>query len=244
MTCFIAYVATNVANGKRYVGISTTSLSHRRRCHIAAAAKGSKVPLHRAIWKYGVRNFIWAVVYEAVDWRELQAVERALIAQYGTYAGGGRGYNATLGGEGGYGRVVTEEQRRQSSLSRKGRKLTPEECAAVSAGLKKFHAENPLASLANGNGIRGKRRSAADKEKKAEAGRKYWQTPEGIARRGAQVIYLERWRHGNPELRVKKQAEASAIGAAKTRGVKQTPEFVERRMAAVRAALRLKKGSK
>ena len=52
--------------------------------------------------KYGKAAFSVATVYEAVDLKELLAVEKGLIAQYGTYATAG-GYNQTLGGEGVFG---------------------------------------------------------------------------------------------------------------------------------------------
>jgi hypothetical protein len=50
--------------------------------------------------KYGTDNFSIAVLYEATSFLELQAVERGLIAEHGTYASSGKGYNLTSGGEG------------------------------------------------------------------------------------------------------------------------------------------------
>lgn len=50
--------------------------------------------------KYGVEQFSIKEIYEATSFRELQVVERGAIAEHGTHANGGKGYNLTSGGEG------------------------------------------------------------------------------------------------------------------------------------------------
>jgi hypothetical protein len=50
--------------------------------------------------KYGTDNFSIAALYEASSFFELQVVERGLIAEHGTHASSGKGYNLTSGGEG------------------------------------------------------------------------------------------------------------------------------------------------
>lgn len=96
----IAYKITNTVNGKSYIGITRGSLAKRWREHRCAANSGNDKPLYRAIRKYGEHSFELSVLYEATSMKELQMVERGLIAQYGTYKLGGRGYNMTDGGEG------------------------------------------------------------------------------------------------------------------------------------------------
>ena len=96
----IVYKITNTVNGKSYIGITRSSLEKRWREHRCAANSGNDKPLYRAIRKYGEDAFELSVLYEATSMKELQMVEKGLIAQYGTYKLGGRGYNMTDGGEG------------------------------------------------------------------------------------------------------------------------------------------------
>lgn len=83
-----------------YVGVTTGSLAKRWREHRCAAKAGNECALYRAIRKYGDGAFGIVLVYEATSQAEMFAVEKGLIAQYGTHVRGG-GYNLTLGGEGG-----------------------------------------------------------------------------------------------------------------------------------------------
>jgi len=97
------YKITNTVNGKMYIGLTTGTVKKRWREHICAARMGVlEYPLYRAMRKYGTAAFKCIMIYEAVDKRELQAVECGLIAQYGTMTGAG-GYNQTAGGERGDG---------------------------------------------------------------------------------------------------------------------------------------------
>lgn len=98
----IAYKITNTTNGKSYIGITRGSLEKRWREHRCEASSGSDKPLYRAMRKYGAEAFDLRVLYEATSLQELKVVEKGLIAQYGTYKLGGKGYNLTDGGDGGH----------------------------------------------------------------------------------------------------------------------------------------------
>lgn len=150
---FRLYLVTNTVNGKQYVGITVAKLARRWYLHCRAAVKPTTL-LQRAIAKYGASAFTVEQIASAQNWNDLQAIERQAIAQYGTFSS--NGYNQTLGGDGGdassgrkrsakhiaaikraqTGKIVSAETRQRLSQARRGRKQTPEQIAAVSAGLK------------------------------------------------------------------------------------------------------------
>jgi group I intron endonuclease len=96
----LLYKITNNVNGHGYIGITQCSLDKRWREHLSAARTGSEKRLYKAMRKYGVEQFSIKQLYEATSFRELQVVERGAIAEHGTHANGGKGYNLTSGGEG------------------------------------------------------------------------------------------------------------------------------------------------
>jgi group I intron endonuclease len=108
------YKITNITNGKAYIGLTTKSVRSRWKAHISNAfAKNIQYYLYKAMRKYGLDSFKVETLYEAVDLRELIAVEKGLIAQYGTLYNS-NGYNQSSGGE-----------------SRSGVKLSPEVVAQM-----------------------------------------------------------------------------------------------------------------
>lgn len=130
----IAYKATCSANGKGYVGITRRELAERWASHCYEARRGSKVPLHCAIRKYGAESFELQVVGRAESWAELCQIEIALIAEHGTRGKGG--YNVTMGGDGGAtltGRPASPEHRRKISEALTGKKKSPEHIAKIAA---------------------------------------------------------------------------------------------------------------
>ena len=100
----MTFLVYKIARGDRavYFGITTGSLAKRWREHKCAAKTGNENVLYRAMRKYGNDAFSITLVYEATSQVEMFAVEKGLIAQYGTFVGAG-GYNLTSGGEGCFG---------------------------------------------------------------------------------------------------------------------------------------------
>ena len=96
----LVYKITNNVNGHGYIGITQCALAKRWREHLCAARTGNHRRLYAAMRKYGVEQFSIKEIYEATSFVELQAVERGAIAEHGTHANGGKGYNLTSGGEG------------------------------------------------------------------------------------------------------------------------------------------------
>lgn len=145
------YLATNLLNGKLYVGKTMYGLGRRRAAHIAKAATGARQHFCRALRFYGEGAFAWEEIYLSDDDEALLAAEIQLIA---ILRADGLGlYNMTDGGNGAHGlfrtpehsakisaaqkgRKQSDEQKRRHSEFMTGRKLTEEHKAAISAGNK------------------------------------------------------------------------------------------------------------
>ncbi len=138
-------MVTNHVNGKKYVGKTSQGYLRRWLDHRRNARSDSGSLLGRAIMKYGPETFSVRLLYEAVDERECFAVEKGLIAEYGTLKP--HGYNICIGGQGASGRRMTPEQRDDVSQRmlgntngkyRKGLKATPEQRQRNSEAQKKL----------------------------------------------------------------------------------------------------------
>ena len=92
MICGI-YKITNLINDKIYIG---KSVNIQKRWNQHKNAKDSS-PIHLAIQKYGINNFVIDVLEECSK-DELDQKEKYWIQKYNSYFGDG--YNATIGGDG------------------------------------------------------------------------------------------------------------------------------------------------
>lgn len=112
-----------LTTGRGYIGITVEGHSRRWRRHMADAAKATRPSaIQGAIKKYGASDFVVLPLYTAVDRREAIAIERGLIASYGTLWP--LGYNLTSGGETTAGSRWSPEQRLRVSMAKRGRKQT------------------------------------------------------------------------------------------------------------------------
>lgn len=118
------YCVTCLLTGKLYFGQTIRLIEKRWERHIQEAHSGSNYKFHRAIRKYGEENFVVEEVLtvsaptkEALK-AKLDYVEIRLIKKFSTFR---NGYNMTLGGEGQFGRIFSEESRRKMSESAKKR---------------------------------------------------------------------------------------------------------------------------
>lgn len=146
---FIVYLATNSANGKRYVGQTRQGLAARKSGHKhAALSTDNEGVFYDAIRKYGWGAFEWEVLEECVDLIDLDMAERFWIDCYGTLAP--NGYNLETGGWGRKeisqqtrdkigaaqrGKTVSAETRRKIGEANKGHRnyLTPEMQSKIQA---------------------------------------------------------------------------------------------------------------
>lgn len=127
MSGWAVYIATNVINGKQYVGL-TKNIDRRWKQHLKT--NGSAPALHAAIKKYGIACFVFSHICDAFDHDAACSIERMLIQQHNTKFP--NGYNITDGGEGVCGTPLSEaekEKRRQAMLAFNS-KLSAEERSA------------------------------------------------------------------------------------------------------------------
>lgn len=127
------YVHTNKTNGKRYVGITSTTVAKRwhRGDGYKPPVEGSS-PFYNAIQKYGWDNFRHEVLFENLTREEACNLEKIMIKKLESHVSTGKGYNLDWGGAGTSGRVISEETRRKISEANKGRKVSDEFRAKMS----------------------------------------------------------------------------------------------------------------
>lgn len=114
----LVYLATNLINGKQYVGYTTKTLLERTRVHIYK----SKCKLNKhyfylfkqALRKYGEDNFKWEVLEQCSTKEECCKKEIIYISKYNTISP--NGYNLTTGGNGG---ILLDETKLKISNSLK-----------------------------------------------------------------------------------------------------------------------------
>ena len=135
----IVYQATNLQNGKRYIGVTAKTLEIRRSQHHHTARKGHKKIFSKALRKYGEEAFCWEVLHDYLFSEHAVEAEVRFIAERKPE------YNMTLGGDGTKGLKASEETRaklraahtpeRRALMGAKlrGRKCTPEQIARMVA---------------------------------------------------------------------------------------------------------------
>ena len=101
----LVYKITNLINQKAYIGVTIRTLHNRWIRHKSSAKTGSTSPIHHAIRKYGHEAFSIEELYTVDTIVELKAKEQELIALFETYGNKDKGYNATRGGDGTWGKV-------------------------------------------------------------------------------------------------------------------------------------------
>lgn len=83
---------------------------------MSSARTGSNSPIHKAMRKHGFDKFVIEEVCTVSTIEELKAKERELITLLNTYGNSQKGYNATRGGDGTWGRVHSELTRMRIRL--------------------------------------------------------------------------------------------------------------------------------
>lgn len=114
------YLITNLINGKRYVG-QTIQPEKRWYDHRRSSANPTQV-IHYAIAKHGAHNFSFEVVASCKTQDDANELETALVSQYDTYIGNGKGYNVTLGG---FNAPKTDAWKAAVSAANKGKRMSP-----------------------------------------------------------------------------------------------------------------------
>jgi group I intron endonuclease len=84
-------------NGKRYFGITSKTIRHRWMRHCSDARRGSNLPVHQAIMRYGTNNLVPQVLALG-EKHEILSLEIEFIRFFRT-TDRSQGYNVGLGGE-------------------------------------------------------------------------------------------------------------------------------------------------
>lgn len=135
-----AYLITNKINGKQYVGVTVKADPTDRWAEHIARSKGARRGyLHNAIRKHGPLKFEFRVIAEAYSAAEAVVLERALIAQYGTFWP--NGYNLTTGGETNVGFTTSAATKAKQRAAYEARMADPEFRAKWAEGMARRDAD-------------------------------------------------------------------------------------------------------
>jgi group I intron endonuclease len=118
----LVYLVTNNVNGKQYVGQTSRTAEQRWAEHVSPREKPGCTYLWNAVCKYGPESFsVKTLVIVGSKW-EMDLYEKGMIKALNTKSP--NGYNLTDGGDGCFGYVFTEEQRKKVSVGQLGRKMS------------------------------------------------------------------------------------------------------------------------
>jgi group I intron endonuclease len=199
---FSIYIVTNVVTEKWYVGKTGNTVWDRWIDHKSNARRGANGYLYRSMRKYGENQFSVQTVAEVPTEEEANNLERIWIILLGSHKEN-FGYNLTLGGDG---VRANEATKRKIGDGNRGKKRSPEFCAAISARQtgKKLSLEH---CKAIGDRHRGVPLSAEHRQKLSDAkqgiyvgekhpmfGRKH--KPESLAQMSLSKKGMKAWNEG------------------------------------------------
>lgn len=94
MQTYYIYKATNLCNGKIYIG-RTSNFFGRLRTHVQKVETQDDNYFHQALRKYGIKNFVWQIIDTADSKQHAREREEELIIEYNSLAP--NGYNVSRG---------------------------------------------------------------------------------------------------------------------------------------------------
>ena len=112
------YLITNIVNSKIYIGLSTRGGKFCYFSHISNAKCNSNLPIHRAIRKWGMRNFELKILASTESFEELKELEIKYIKEYNSN-NLNFGYNLTKGGDGSKGIIRSLDTKLKISKTKK-----------------------------------------------------------------------------------------------------------------------------
>jgi len=111
----LIYKATNITNGKVYIGQTTSTLNRRKSSHISKSLKNCNSYFHNALRKY---EFKWDILCYLDNIDDLNEMEMFCIDIFNSFGEGG--YNLNVGGGSSIGRKLSQEEKDKISKSKKG----------------------------------------------------------------------------------------------------------------------------
>lgn len=118
----VIYKATNLINGKVYIGRTVRDLKERKYAHIYRALNyNTPYKFHCALRKYGEDAFVWEVIDSATSHDELNEREIYWINKYNSFSA--QGYNMSIGGDGRVGFTTPKELRIKQSIACGGKEF-------------------------------------------------------------------------------------------------------------------------
>ena len=114
----IIYKAENKINGNIYIGQTSETLKRRMHRHVIFSKKANNIYFYNALRKYGKDNFEWSILFNCLNKKELNQMERYFIACFNAtnYV-----YNMTDGGGGRSGYKLSDDTKNKISLTNKNR---------------------------------------------------------------------------------------------------------------------------
>lgn len=138
---YTIYKATCSVNGKVYIGFDS-NWPNRRKIHESSSKNSdNSCKFYRAIRKYGIEKFQWEVLYTSTDKEyTLNVMEPHFISEFDSFK---NGYNSTVGGDGCFGLVLSEESKlRISQGNRIPKPQSKEHSENISKALKEYYRIN------------------------------------------------------------------------------------------------------
>jgi group I intron endonuclease len=114
----IVYLIENNLNKKKYIGYTKYTIEKRWKQHCNRSIKNINTPFYNAIKKYGMEVWTLSTLCECYSADEAKEKEIYFIEKYDTY---NNGYNATLGGDGNKGIIMSEESNKKRSEALKNK---------------------------------------------------------------------------------------------------------------------------
>lgn len=131
---FYLYTITNLIANKVYVG-QTINPQKRWSQHKAYAKRNKPIQyIHRAMFKYGIENFVFEVIATCCSQENADATEQTLISQFNS-RNNERGYNLSPGGDIAWNRGLPKEQ--QPMYGKHHSKSSKEQIAISNTGIRK-----------------------------------------------------------------------------------------------------------
>lgn len=136
VSLLIIYKATNLINGKVYIGQTINTLEYRKNQHFreAKSKRRNTVYFHNALNKYGYENFKFEEIDSANTQEELDEKERYWIKYYDSI-NKNKGYNLDSGGHSGG--IKSEETKRKIGETTKIKWANPDTAEKMRKGLLK-----------------------------------------------------------------------------------------------------------